>query len=106
MKFPNWTRGKTITVTGLTVLTVAWPPGGFVLEPQAPLAQNPADVAMTAVAGATEPALFSANLTVPANLQPGKAWTFKLKTAGTGDFQSLKKSDVGDVLLLVAFTAN
>jgi hypothetical protein len=34
-KFPPWTRGKTISVTSLPVLAVSWPPGNFVLAPQA-----------------------------------------------------------------------
>ena len=52
-KFPAWTRGKTISVTSLTVLAVTWPPGNFVLAPQAPLPT--ALVNMTPVAGVTEP---------------------------------------------------
>jgi hypothetical protein len=103
-KFPPWTRGKTITVTGIQVLTVGWPTGNFTLEPQAPLTQVPADMPMAPLAGSTEPNITSATLTVPPNTPPGK-WTFKLKTAAAPDFRSLTKDDIGDVLLLVGFTA-
>jgi hypothetical protein len=41
---------------------------------------------------------------VPPNTPSGK-WTFKLKTAAAADFRSLTKNDVGDLLLLVSFTA-
>jgi hypothetical protein len=37
-KPPVKTRGKTVTVTSLTVLAVGWPPGKFTLAPQAPMA--------------------------------------------------------------------
>lgn len=101
-KFPAWTRGKAITITAITVLAIGWPPESFRLEPQAPLVQNPADLAMAPVGGATEPNVCSANLVVPPNTVPGK-WSFKLSTAGAGDFRALTKNDVGDVLLLVGF---
>ena len=104
LKFPVWTRGKTITVTGIQVLTLGWPAGNFTLEPQAPLAQTPADMTMSPIAGSTEPNICGATLTVPPNTPPGK-WTFKLKTAAAADFRSLTKNDVGDLLLLVSFTA-
>jgi len=101
LKFPAWTRGRTITITGITAMTVSWIPGAFVVEPQVPL--TAADVTLTQVAGTAAPSLFQGPLGVPANLQPGKAWTFKIRTAGAADFRSLKKSDIGDLLLLVAF---
>lgn len=103
-KFPIWTRGKTITITGIAVLTVGWLPGNFSLEPQAPLTQVPADMAMSPVPGATEPNICGATLTVPPNTPPGK-WTFKLKSGAAADFRSLTKNDVGDVLLLLSFQA-
>jgi hypothetical protein len=40
-KFPIWTRGKTISISTLTILSVGWPPESFVLEPEAPLIQAP-----------------------------------------------------------------
>ena len=52
-QFPAWTRGKTITVSQIAVLAVSWPPGNFVIQPQAPLPA--ADVVLTPLAGATEP---------------------------------------------------
>jgi Tc toxin complex TcA C-terminal TcB-binding domain/Neuraminidase-like domain/Salmonella virulence plasmid 28.1kDa A protein len=105
LKFPTWTRGKTITVTGIDVLTVGWTTGTFTLEPQAPLTQTPADVTMTPVAGSTEPNIYGASLMVPPNTAPGK-WTFKLKTASVPDFRSLTKNDIGDVLLVVSFSVS
>ncbi len=105
LKFPQWTRGKTLTVTGIQVLTVGWPTGTFTLEPQAPLTQMPADMTMSPIAGSTEPNICGAVLTVPPNTPPGK-WTFKLKTSDAADFRSLTKNDIGDLLLLVTFTAS
>jgi hypothetical protein len=104
-KFPTWTRGKTLTVTGIQVLTAGWPTGTFTLEPQAPLAQVPADMTMAPIAGATEPNICGAVLTVPPTTPPGK-WTLKLKTSGAADFRSLTKNDISDVFLLVTFSAS
>src|SRR5205085_9051228 len=97
--FPRWARGKTITVTGLTVFATAWESGNFVLEPEAPLPTNP--VTLTPVAGVTEPNVVSGNVAV-VNASPG-TWTFKLRTATAGDFHSLTPDLIGDVLLLVGF---
>jgi hypothetical protein len=102
-RFPKWTRGKTITVTGLTALAVSWTSAGsFVLEPQAPLPT--ADVTLNPVAGVTEPDVASGTVAV-ANASLGK-WTFKLRTSAAADFRSITKDDIGDVLLLVSFQAN
>ena len=49
-KFPAWTRGKTISVTSLTVLAVAWAPGSFVLAPAGAAAEHRRH-RMTPVAG-------------------------------------------------------
>jgi Tc toxin complex TcA C-terminal TcB-binding domain/ABC toxin N-terminal region/Neuraminidase-like domain/Salmonella virulence plasmid 28.1kDa A protein len=98
-RFPNWTRGKTITVTGLTVLAVSWNAGNFALQPQAPLPT--ADVTLTPVAGVTEPNVAAGNVAV-ANTSLGR-WTFKLRTAAAADFRSITQNDIGDVLLLVNF---
>ena len=103
-KFPIWTRGKAIAITGITALTVGWPAGNFTLEPQAPLTQMPADMTMSPVGGSTEPNICGATLTVPPNTAPGK-WTFKLKTAAAADFRSLTKNDIGDLLLLLGYQA-
>ncbi len=97
--FPRWARGKTITVTGLTVFAASWEPGNFVLKPQAPLPTS--DVTLTPVAGVTEPNVASGNVAV-ANASPG-TWTFKLRTAAAGDFHSLTPDSVSDVFLLVSF---
>ncbi len=98
-KFPNWTRGKTITITGLAVLAVSWNSGNFILEPQAPLPT--ADVTLTPVAGVTEPNVAAGTVAVT-NTTLGK-WTFKLRTAVAADFHSITKNDIGDLLLLVSF---
>ena len=102
-KFPIWTRGKTITITGITLLAVGWSPGNYTLEPQAPLTQALADMNMTPVAGSTEPNICGATLVVPPNTPPGK-WTFKLKLPAAADFRSITKNDIGDVLLILNFS--
>jgi hypothetical protein len=101
-RFPYWTRGKTITITGMTVLAVSWNAGSFVLRPQAPLPT--ADVTLTPVAGVTEPKVAAGTVAVPPNTPIGK-WTFKLRAATAGDFRSLTSNDIGDVLLLLNFQA-
>jgi len=101
-KFPSWTRGKTITITGITVLTAGWPSGDFKLQPQDVLTQAAGDLTMTTVAGSPEPNLTAATLVIPANLQPGK-WTFKLRTVGAADFRSLTRNDISDILLFLSF---
>lgn len=100
-KFPRWSRGKTITVTSLTVLATSQRPGNFVLRPQAPLPGG--DVTLTPVAGVTEPNVVSRAL-APAPGSPG-TWSFKLRAAAAADFHSLSSEDIGDVLLLIAFQA-
>jgi len=101
-KFPPWTRGKTISVTGITVLAVAWEPGNFVLVPQAPLPTSP--VTLTPVAGATEPNICGGTIaTAPGT--PLGTWTFELQQQGASDFQSLTKNLIGDVLLLIDYDA-
>jgi Tc toxin complex TcA C-terminal TcB-binding domain/Neuraminidase-like domain/Salmonella virulence plasmid 28.1kDa A protein len=99
-KFPPWTRGKTISVTSLTVLTVGWGPGGFVLAPQVPLPT--ATVPVLPVAGASEPNICAATIALPANTPLG-TWAFELQKQGAADFRSLTKNDIGDVLLMVNF---
>ena len=100
-RFPNWSRGKTITVNGLTVLVTSQRPGNFVLRPEAPLPTT--DVTLALVAGVTEPNVVSGAVTPPPG-SPG-SWSFKLRAASVGDFHSLAAEDIGDVLLLVAFSA-
>jgi hypothetical protein len=100
-KFPAWTRGKTLTVTSITVLVVAWPPSPFTLVPQAPLPTAP--INMTPVAGVTEPAVYSSGAIA---LPPGTAlgtWSFALQLTGATNFIGLTKNSLGDVLLLVNY---
>ena len=99
-KFPAWTRGKTISVTSLAVLAVAWPPGDFVLAPQAPLPT--ASVPMTPVAGVTEPNVCAATIAMPVDTPLG-TWSFELQQQGAPDFRSLTKNEIGDVVLLVSY---
>lgn len=100
LKFPAWTRGKTISVTSLTVLAVAWPPGNFLLAPQAPLSTAP--VPMTPVAGVTEPNVCAATIAMPADTPLG-TWSFELQQQGAPDFRSLTKNEIGDVVLMVSY---
>ncbi len=102
-KFPPWTRGKTISVTSITVLVLAWTPGDFVLEPQTPLPNT--DVTMTPVTGATEPNVCAATVTMPPNTPLG-TWSFKIRQSSAADFKSLSKQQIGDVILLVNYTAS
>ena len=99
-KFPPWTRGKTITVTGITVVAVAWNPGNFVVEPQGSLPN--ADVNLTPVPLVTQPNVCAGTVVTLANTPLG-TWTFKLRKQTAGDFRSITKNDVGDVLLLVSY---
>ena len=101
-KFPAWTRGKTISVTSITVLAVAWEQGSFALAPQAPLPT--ALLPMTPVAGVTEPNVCAATIVTPANTPLG-TWSFKVQQQGAADFRSLTSSSLGDVLLLVNYDA-
>jgi fibronectin type 3 domain-containing protein len=101
-KFPAWTRGKTITVTSLTVLVLAWPPGNFVIVPQAPLPTAP--ITTTPVAGASEPNIVSATLASPGTVPA--TWSFEIQQQGAGNFTSLNPDTIGDVLLLVSYDAS
>jgi hypothetical protein len=58
---------------------------------------------MTPVAGVSEPSVVSGAVAPPPG-SPG-TWSFKLRAASAGDFHSLAAEDIGDVLLLVAFSA-
>jgi hypothetical protein len=103
-KFPPWTRGKTISVTRLTVITVSWPAAvSFVLVPQAPLPG--AAVTLNPVPHATEPNVCSGTITTPTNTPPGR-WSFELQKQGAADFRSLTSNDIGDLLLLVGFNVS
>jgi hypothetical protein len=99
-KFPSWARGKTVTVSAVTVLATSTRPGNFVLAPQAPLPTG--QVTMSPVAGVTEPNVVSGAVAPPPG-SPG-TWAFKLRTAAAGDFHSLSGDEIGDVLLLIAFS--
>ena len=102
-KFPAWTRGKTISVNSITVLAVSWNAGNFVVQPQAPLPN--ADANMTPVPNVTLPNVCGAAIALPPNTAPG-TWTFKIRKQAAGDFRSLTKNDLGDILLLVNYQAN
>jgi hypothetical protein len=102
-KFPAWTRGKTISVTSITLLAVAWESGNFVLAAQAPLPT--ASVNMTPVTGVTEPNVCAATITMPPSTPLG-TWSFKIKQASAADFRSLTKNLIGDVVLLVNYDAS
>jgi hypothetical protein len=100
-KFPAWTRGKTLTVTSITVLAIAWPPTPFTLVPQTPLPTAP--INMLPVAGVTEPAVYSSGVIA---LPPGTGlgtWSFELQLTGATNFSGLTKNSLGDVLLLVNY---
>jgi hypothetical protein len=100
-KFPAWTRGKTLTVTSITVLAIAWPPTPFTLVPQTPLPTAP--INMLPVAGVTEPAVYSSGVIA---LPPGTGlgtWSFELQLTGATNFSGLSKNSLGDVLLLVNY---
>jgi len=101
-KFPAWTRGKTITVTSLTVLAIAWPPGTFVLVPQAPLPIVP--ITMTPVAGVSEPTVVYETIASPGTVPA--TWSFAIQQQGVTGFTSLTPDIIGDVLLLVSYDAS
>jgi hypothetical protein len=98
-KFPPWTRGKTITVTGLTVYAVSWTGGGFTLQPQAPLPA--ANVPLNPVGPA--PVLVAQGAVAVTPATKLGTWAFKLQVAGAADFRSLTSSQIGDVVLKVDF---
>jgi fibronectin type 3 domain-containing protein len=102
-KFPSWTRGKTITVTSITLLTLSWPQVPFVLAPQAPLPT--ATVPMTPEAGISEPYICTATITPAPGTTIG-TWSFELQQQGAADFRSLNHNQIGDVLLLVDYTVS
>jgi hypothetical protein len=99
-KFPPWTRGRTITVSAITVVAVSWNSGNFVVEPQGTLPG--ADVNLTTVPMATEPNVCAGTVVTPAGTPLG-TWTFKLRRQSAGDFRSLTRNDLGDVLVLVSY---
>ncbi|HTA43725.1 MAG TPA: neuraminidase-like domain-containing protein [Bryobacteraceae bacterium] len=103
LKFPPWTRGKTISVSSLTLLAVAWPPGNLVLAPQAPLPT--AQLTMAPVAGVTEPNVCAATIALPAGTPLGK-WSFEIQQQGAPDFQSLTKDMISDVILMVQYAVS
>ena len=102
-KFPVWTRGKTITVTSLTVLAVAWPPGRFTLK--SPLYPGTGPLLMSPVSGPTEgsPCVSAAQPFTPSTASLGHAWTFELQREGAGDGRPLTHDEIGDVLLLLSY---
>src|SRR5579859_6541689 len=102
LKFPPWTRGKTISATSMTLFTVGWQPGNFVVAPLAPLPA--AQLVMNPVAGVTEPNVCSANIGLPPGTSLG-TWSFELQLQGAADFRSLSKSQIGDLIIVINFSA-
>ena len=102
LKFPVWTRGKTINVTSIDIVAVGWPPGSFVLVPQAPLPV--AQVVMAPVAGVTEPNVCMGTVKVPNPTTLG-SWGFEIQQQGAADFRSLNQNVVGDIFLFISFQA-
>jgi hypothetical protein len=99
-----WTRGKMISVTSLTVIAVAWPPGvNFTLAPQAPFPI--ATATLSPVAGVSKANVCAGTINMPANTPLG-TWSFELQKQGAADFRSLTKNDVGDLLLLVNYNVS
>jgi hypothetical protein len=104
-KFPAWTRGKTITVTSLSVVALSWQPGPagtLVLVPQAPLPTAP--IVMTLVPGVSEPIVASATIPAPGTVPA--TWSFEIQQQGAGNFTSLTPDTIGDVLLFVNYQVN
>jgi hypothetical protein len=104
-KFPEWTRGKTITITSLTVLTVSWEPGDFVIQTQTPLPSAGVNINMVPVAGSSVPNVCSATIPFPPGVKLGW-WSFKIKQASAADFHSLTKDLIGDVILMLSYDAS
>jgi hypothetical protein len=105
-KFPAWTRGKTITVTAVTVVTFSPVLETFVLAPQSPLATT--SVTMTQLTSAAPPYVCSVTV-APAStitLAQSVSLSFELQLFGAPDFTKLTKSEISDVLLLVSYTAS
>jgi hypothetical protein len=98
-KFPAWTHGHTITITSLTVLVIAWPPGTYNIVPQAPLPT--ASVAMTPVPGMSNPTIVSTTFASPGTLPA--IWSFQIQQQSVNNFTSLTPDTIGDVLLLVSY---
>jgi hypothetical protein len=101
-KFPAWTRGKTITVTSLTVLATAWPTATFVLVPLAPLPVAP--INMAPVPGTSEPNVLTATIANPGTIPA--TWSFQIQPQGAANFTSLTADSIGDVLLFLAYKVN
>ena len=102
-KFPSWTRGKKINVNALTVYAASWSGGSFTLEPQAALPI--ADVALNPVAVPPPlPEIISSGVVAGAAGAALGNWSFKLKAQGAPDYQSLKSSQIGDLILQIDFS--
>jgi hypothetical protein len=100
-KFPVWTRGKKITVTGMTVYAVSWTGSSFVLQPQAPLPNTN----VTLNAPGLPNLLASGIVALPAGGVSPATWSFKVQVSGAGNFQSLTSSQIADLILRLQFTA-
>jgi hypothetical protein len=100
-KFPVWTRGKTIKVTGMNVYAVSWTGGSFQLQPQAPLPA--ANVALNSPG--LPNLLANGTVTLPAGGVSPATWSFKIQVSGAGNFQSLTSSQIADLILELQFRA-
>ena len=100
-KFPVWTRGKKITVTGMTVYAVSWSGTSFVLQPQAPLPATNVNLNAPGLPNL----LASGTVALPAGGVSPATWSFKLQVSGAGNFQSLTSSQIADLILQLQFTA-
>jgi hypothetical protein len=96
--FPSWTRGRTITITGLTITTFSSAGGSFELEPQAPLSTT--SVTLAPIPGA--PGVATGMVAVPSGTTPG-TWTFRLRASGATDWRSLTNDQLGEVVIAAAF---
>src|ERR1035438_9007280 len=111
-KFPAWTRGKTISVSSITVLVVAWPATGFTppqqgftIAPQAPLSTTGAAIATTLVTPnvPTLPNVWGVQVMPPPDTTVG-SWSFEIQQTNAPDFRSLTKNEIGEVFLLVDYS--
>lgn len=100
-KFPLWTRGKKITVTGMNAYAVSWAGGSFQLQPQAPLPT--VNVALNSPG--LPNLLANGTVALPAGGISPATWSFKLQVSGAGNFQSLTSSQIADLILELQFKA-
>lgn len=102
-KFPAWTRGKTINVTALTVYAASWSGVAFTLEPQAALPVADINLTPIAVPAPLPQVIYSGVVAGAAGAAFG-TWSFKLRAQGAVDFQSLKSSQISDLILQIDYS--